>query len=592
MKKRRLFWITDQVTELHTSKAGVLSERGFAVEFFGDFNSLLKAFSEHRVGVIIVGDEGNPEIVRSTIAKLGTMRDCAGVRLILSISRFDAGVVAAGYHYGFRDILFLDLDDTYWTRRFLFSTAGTAAPYNMPVGRVSMKEAAKVSIPARVIWLTAESIRIETRMKPEVGSSVKLSGKLAEYFGLETIPLTVEQQENFDLKYRFSDASICHMDLPYEYDNKKRLLLDHLKKIDPGEACKVFVVAQSAELRSEILQILTAPRFDVSLALNKKSIVEEPKYFSPHIVFIEDSLCVQENFERFLHMAKNLESNVPIVVVGATPKLDELRSIIPGRQIVPLPKIRPTLTQLIFEKLLTSYAWKRDKDDSFAGYFVPGNNEFSFAEICIDAELTQIHPNVASLQLPTTLGNYGFCQISSPFLDRTLQRKVVGKIVSVTKDGNEISDLPVRCEALLVDLEQDLRRNLSSALLEYLSAQLGKLVKTTLKAPTLPGGGQNNQNYASTVGPPNSDPFKLEIPLFHRTPSVNDPATAQAPSKPVIKPPDVRKVYSSVRPILIFLGVTILAAAAIVFVNSVVAPHYQKHGGNYTEQLKIFQKRP
>ncbi len=49
----------------------------------------------------------------------------------------------------------------------------------------------------------------------------------------------------------------------------------------------------------------------------KKSLVSEPKYFTPQLVFIEYRLCEGEAMSRFQEMVNHIPKDSTVIVVGA-----------------------------------------------------------------------------------------------------------------------------------------------------------------------------------------------------------------------------------------------------------------------------------
>jgi hypothetical protein len=285
---------------------------------------------------------------------------------------------------------------------------------------------------------------------------------------------------------------------------------------------------------------------------------------------------------------------VPIVILGATSKIDELRSLILGRQIFALPKVRPTLTQMIFEKYLSHHTWKKDREGGSDTVFIPNSSEFSIGEISTAGQINYVHPYALGLSLPFELGNYGICQVSAPLIDSAVGRKVTCKIVSANRSPKSSTELPYRFDCLLIDVENNIRKNMANTLVDFLGQHFVKIFKTQKREPSA----LNLDDISPVAAQPNQTPAGPQ-PLADLVAPFEDADSEDRalipksliPKSP-IKKEDVQKVYLSLRPFLIFMSVTAVAAAIISYITFVVAPKYHKSGKNYTEQLELFRDRP
>ena len=105
MKKKLIYWITNKFQDIHTQKSILMKKSGYEIIFFKNFETLYERFSEKRVGIVLLGDEGNPHEVEYCIKQMTLKPEIKGVRLILSISRNDPYLINLAYNNGFRDYL-------------------------------------------------------------------------------------------------------------------------------------------------------------------------------------------------------------------------------------------------------------------------------------------------------------------------------------------------------------------------------------------------------------------------------------------------------------------------------------------------------
>lgn len=587
MRKRLVYWLARTLSPREREKAALLAEKECEVQFFSDLPQLIQAFSVQRAGTVVLSDEGSQEDSRALMIRACATPELYGVRFILSLRDQRAETLRTAYGLGFRDIIPSDLEKRAWLRRFLFSTSVAPTSLPQPHPMMSLNAISAVHVPARVIWVSPSRMRIETRVSAGIGSKLHMSGPIADYLGLKTATLTVLEKPRLNLRYRFAEAFVCQWQAPDNTLRKKGLLLEHLRKVDVGAACRAFGVIQSPEIRSELLEILKAPRFEVAMALNRKGISEEPKYFHPHIVFIEDRMLTSDGWGQVEELLQSLESRVPIVVLGLNADFDRLRGIALGRKIIPLPRLKPTLPMMIFEKYLP-HRWLSGLNEPEDAHLVHAGSEFSFSEIKLPARLRGVHPHAAELALPMQVGAYGLCRIESPFIGRFIKRTPIAKITESFEDPRkQADDFRYVIECAFADVIQTdrsrLTQDLSSSMSQYLTT--GKLegVDEALEseAPAsiaAPGSAMQTAPQGATRAP-------VEASTTAEEPVAEDKAAFSAPDI------DWQKTWVSLRPVAMFLTVTMVIFGVLGFVTFVVAPNYSRSGSNYSEQLKVFQSK-
>lgn len=590
MRKRLVYWLAHTLSPLEREKAAFLAEKECEIQFFSDLSQLIGAFSVHRAGTVVLSDEGSQEDARALMARVAATPELYGVRFVLSVREPRYETMRVAYALGFRDIIPSDLDRRAWLRRFHFSTSIAPTSLPQPHPMMSLNAISAVHVPARVIWISSSRIRIETRIAAGIGSKFHMSGPIADYLGLKTLTLTVLEKPRLNLRYRFAEAFVCQWQAPDEALRKKGMLLEHLRKVDVGAACRAFGVIQSPEIRAELLEILKAPRFEVATALNKKGISEEPKYFHPHIVFIEDRMLGGDNSGQIAELLQSLDSRVPLVVIGLNADFDRLRSVALGRKIIPLPRLKPTLPMMIFEKYLP-HRWLSGLGEPEDANLVHAGSEFSFAEIKLPARLRGIHPHAAELALPMQVGAYGLCRIESPYIGRILRRTPLAKITESYEDPRKQADDFRYCiECVFTDVMQGERtrlvRDLATSMEQFLVT--GKLE-----------GGEDHLNADASETTAAMQPASAAA-IANASPSVPQTmdaaaSAAQAAEKekaaPTLPEIDWRKTWVSLRPVAFFLAVTLVIFGVLGFVTFRIAPEYHRSGGNYSDQLKVFQSK-
>jgi hypothetical protein len=471
-KKRRTYWIVDQVRQVHRDRALLLSQKGYEVQFFSSVDFLIRELQNRRAAIIIVSDEGSPEFVDHAIIELMAMPEIQGARLILTTSRNREAAKRFASIASFRDLLPMDLSERQWLQRFIFATANRSLPFIQPPGQVTLNNISAVSMPARITWISSERLRIECRVKPPIGAMLKLRGKLAESMGVNALTLTVVENQRSHLIYRFSEAMVCEWKVPAASKAEALEVFKTLKEESPNQRCRVFIGAQKSSLRNELLTAFDDPRFEVSAALQFFSLVNEPKFFTPHAIIIEAALLNDDKGQRFREMMKNIPDGAMLLIIGTDVDHAKIRRDYPGNKIVVVSKIPHGIGKTVLER----YAPLRNEHHADEqAVFVTGENPYSMAEINFSARLTKVHPIAVQVSLPFPVGNFALCQVESPLLRKTLGRSPYMKFTSTYQDLKPNSEPYVYlADGYLADLSNAERSRVGEALTKIVSEQLQK----------------------------------------------------------------------------------------------------------------------
>lgn len=599
-KRRLVYWLTEQVNEVHRDRALILNKRGFAVQFFQSLEGLTKALTEQRVAIIVVGDEGPSHVVEKNISQLMSIPDVQGVRLLLSVSSYNEQISMLAACNSFRDLLPLDLDEKQWISRFIFATARSPIPIQEPHPQLTFNHLAAVSLPARLVWVSSRRILFEARLRPEPGSSLHLSGAFVKALGLQKVTLVVEESRRTDLIYRFSDAAVARWNVPISAREGAEKLLAKMRQTDFGPRCKVFLAIQDKNLRGKLTRELDPLRFEVNSALQKQSIVDEPRFFCPHIVFIEDRLCSPADYDRFRQMLDNLSAEVPVYVIGNRVHIRKLQNLDPLRKITQLSRLPERLTDAIFTKFLPPNSRKSLHSDEDAVNIMP-DHPFSLAEITVSARLLQVHPNSAKIAVPVQVESYGLCKVDSPVISKFTGSRPYAKILeSYANPKIDAGNFGHIIETYLSDLPLEMRLKLGTGLsnlcLNQLSEQKGA---SSLAFDEAFLAVANAKNYSPTIlakmeagyEPPRDTDVKKEPSFENKSLDVTSSALMQEIAVAIEdfwKP--FRQALSSkgLRHFVLFVSVVTFLITSIYFTVTTLAPKWHKSGGHFTESLRHF----
>lgn len=431
MKRLGIYWMSQKTSELHRSRAELLEDIGYKVHFFSNFAELNEEIKSRRVSIVIVSDEGDESEVLKAISALPMMPEIHGARLLFCASSESLTCQKSATLNSFRDIIQLSWDDHTWLKRFEFSTASQASDLALEDKLSRVNQGITLKLPARIAWLEADRMWVESRARCPVDTSFSLSGALTEKAGYESLECHVNNVVSNNLFFRYSQAMLSSCE---DQPNAQERILNLAKQLDTKEKPKVFVAVQSPALRATILKYLDTNTFEVHTALQKKSLVMEPKFFSPHLVFIEDRLCAGEAMSRFLSMSSGLPESSCIVVVGNNDDLSSFKNFCAGRRLEALVRIPKNLKDLVFSSYLTGTEFGHFKTTRF---HIPHDHPYSYAELEVKTKLIGIARDGIEITLPFPIESFGLVRLYNKTLcEATGADSVFAKVVALGERKN------------------------------------------------------------------------------------------------------------------------------------------------------------
>jgi len=477
VKKRRTYWIVDLVTQRHRERALLLNQAGYDVHFFTTLDQFISEIQMRRAGIILVSDSGPENKIHDVVMSLISLPEISGARLLLIVDRAYPAILSLAAAGNFRDMIPFDMEESSWVNRIAFATAGRAIAFPKPVGQMTVNSIAALRVPARIVWVSPRRVWIESRIQAPVGSVLTIEGGFAKTLGLESISITVEENVRKNLMYRFSDATIASWNVPASSSAHAAEVLSKMTQQNTGPRCRVFIAAQNQRLRNNLMQIFDHPKFEIGAALQKQSLVHEPKYFNPHIVMVEDSIA-RDEAPVLDEMIAGLGSHAAVMIVGNYFGLESLRKKHPGRRIGVMKNLPHTLPEIIlkrFAPLLSTTAEGIDTD----AIFLLSEHEMSFAEISLPARLTGLHTMAGEVAAPVNIGNFALAQLDSPFLKRPVGRSPWVKFVTVRQETQPgAAHLTCAAGFFFADLRAADREKVADLMMETLRDNLGRFAQS------------------------------------------------------------------------------------------------------------------
>jgi hypothetical protein len=477
-RRKRIYWLTNKLSSQVTAIEQELKTEGYHCDFFSTLDALMSALAARRTAMIVVGDLGSLERDAAAVRYLAQRPELQGVRFVLANNHPRPPVMAMAAAFNFRDILPLDLPPAQWASRFAFATSTNPDTIPQTSAMIGMNQLASVHVPARVVWISGQQIWVESRLEAPPGTTLNLHGSLADAVGISSLKMEVVSTRNSYLFYRFSQASVCRWSVPEKFEQPVKYVLKDLRASGVGPSCRIFLALESSQLRNELIEALPAPTFKVSAALHKQGITIEPKYFSPDIVIVEDVVASEGGGAGFAGMMNNVESHVPVLVIGDKVDFASLRALYHHRPVFQMPQRIDIIRESIKHRFMGRSAMTHADMQSDA-VFLPPEHPLSFAEISVPARLGRIHPLQGSVMTGLPVGRFALVKIEAPLLTKLYGRPLFAKLTSSYKDPRPDRALhPWVADFAFSDLDQEQRRQLSEALPQFVQEQMKAFTHT------------------------------------------------------------------------------------------------------------------
>ncbi len=580
-KLKKIFWLSPVRTQALEHKIQALLAAGYHVIYCEDVQGFLIEFNRMRAGIVLISDNYPEEsLALADLRFLANMQELGGVRFILVPELKYNNCMSFAACLGFRDIIPIDLGNSLWMSRFLYSTSGAPTLWGDPLGKISLDEPCKVSTPGRLIWFSEKEIRIECKLEPVLDVPLRITGPIVKALDADSIrfyPTAIDKQ---NLIYRFSRGLVGK----YHIENGRfaaiQEVLSHLDGVENIRRCKVFIAISTGILRKSVISALDTFRFDVSVALHRHSISSDPIYFCPHVIILEDVVCQGINQPEFESLLKNIGKTTPLVILGKNIDEEKWLKRYPNNRLFFESQLPIDFVRLIFEKYLgikfEDFSKKREEHG-----VISADHDFSYVNIHFDAKLTQIHPLSLSLVSEAHLLPYSLCKIRTPSLNQKLNSEPYLKVTDTFYQAgshNDTGHKEIRgyiCTAnkrdgeIIADIARDLLHyQLKDYFIDNGGAERKKLptlVEATLKP--------------ATSSREKDEELAIELPDF-----------SFADFFQQIRDYLVGKESQTLRYFLVFVLVTGFAIGVIWGLSSILAPRYEKSGRQYTEELQKFKK--
>lgn len=567
-KTKYILWLSSHPSLPSHAKAQNLKKQGLKITFVKDLPTLFLESNKERSSFIFISDNEEDSSVIDAIRKITQNPDTKSAKFILICERFSSKLQLMAASHAFRGILSCDLADELW--HFVLSTNPSTA---LPIGgKVSLNYICKIMVPARLIWISHTLIRIEGSVRLQVGDRLSLIGALSELVDRNQLELTVTSVHQTKLLYRFSYAYEC--DLTSTFNTQE--ILDLFNKIKPylsTSPVRIFAIVKNPRLRHLMAHAFSENNWDLTMALHLKSMLTEPSYLTPDIVFIEETFATSPSSQnRFQLMLESLSKQTTVVIIKKSKS--SIPSHFGGREIKTLNEDEASFSAETLRRICPQ------PQSSSSEYYFSRSHSISYAHFTMTGHLHSLHPLYAQITTPQAIVQYALCQIDTPLIRQIYGQPAWLKIAScstnfsISKDPNSQFILDG-----ILSASNDHHRQLIA---DYLTQAVAKHLAKFLHSP------QANEQES-----PSSNAAISEAPSS----ILQDSSLAKFEDKseqlPYIREKSATggKVDDSLRYTLMIIFLTIIISGLLAYLLPKLASNIEKSGKVYSEQLQIFKNQ-
>ncbi|MEI8027219.1 MAG: hypothetical protein WCI18_12805 [Pseudomonadota bacterium] len=568
-------WLSTMTHAYQKVRAEALFIRGVQVEFMQTIGELKAFLRTKRVSVIIVSDDCEDAFLETYFKPLTALPDTAGARLILDQTCAHAETAALALANGFRDILPATLDAQEWLARFMFSAAVSPFRLNPPHCQLAMNQRGSLEIPACLVSISEATLRLESRLQAEPGSEISLRGELPLLLGKEVLRGTVLSTDTKKLLHKLSHSLDVELDLDHLTRKELSDIVTRMQKQITFHPKRIFVVVSHSDTRFQVLEHFQKEGHIVRCAINRSSVYEYPKFFSPELVVIESRFCRDENQDLFEKLIENISPEVLVAIIGD--EKDHLSIV---------AKFNTNKFKFVSKNLNDFMSLPRELSPDphpLGRVDLPTTHPLVPLTILAPIVLSRLHTQVGEFRSNLLISNFSLARLHTPEITKAMGRAPIIKITAVSqsqilavKDEGKANPLPCKYMFYFADLTTSERSLLNFYMSREFSTELSRFgrIPETMRS-------DGNQGYPSdslpNLGP--TDPSDIDI--------IEEKLGNYIPSSAVSKPFVVPKWIQAIL-LLIGVGIFIWAAMTIGFVQmETVGDKYSKPFVNFKNQKEL-----
>ena len=248
---------------------------------------------------------------------------------------------------------------------------------------------------------------------------------------------------------------------------KKASLIKLLSDSYSTKPIYVFMGMSSGDLREKIKKALNKRDIHLHLALQKKSLLAEPKYICPDIMILDYDLVSGKNSDFFDRILKNIPRETHLIIVGGA------NDPVPYQKAI----LSHTATHIggnedeVGQHILTTIQSHKKTSKATGRYYIPSSHPFSIGKLSLSARLIKVRPDFCSLAISHEIGRYSLVEIEAPFFRKKISTGATGKIIKAYRitDPDYIG-MNQHIELSFSTLLADDRKNIALGLVDTLAS--------------------------------------------------------------------------------------------------------------------------
>lgn len=536
----------------------------------------LKAFLRtKRVSVILVSDDCEDAFLETYFKPLVALPDTAGARLILDQTCAHAETAALALANGFRDILPATLDAQEWLARFMFSAAVSPFRLNPPHCQLAMNQHGSLEIPACLVSISGATLRLESRLQAEPGSEISLRGEFPLLLGKEVLRGTVLSTDTKKLLHKLSHSLELELDLDDLTRKELSGIVTRMQQQIIFHPKRIFVVVSHSDTRFHVLEHFQKEGHIVRCAINRSSVYEYPKFFSPELVVIEGRFCRDENQDLFEKLIENISPDVLVAIIGDE---QDHPSIVAKFNTNKFKFVSRNFND--FKSLLGELP---PNPRPLGRVDLPTTHPLVPLTILAPIVLSRLHPQVGEIRSNLLISNFSLARLHTPEITKAMGRAPILKITAVSqsqllavKDEGKVNPFPCKYMFYFADLTTSERSLLNFYMSREFSTELSRFgrIPENMRSDVNHGYPSDSlQNLGA------SDSSEVEIIAEKLGTHIPSPAV----SKPFVVPKWIQAIL-----LLIGVGIFIWATMTIGFLQmETVGDKYSKPFVNFKNQKEL-----
>ncbi len=421
MKIKRNLLIINEKSNFINEITRNLERRGFSCRYALDREDIKPAIYDKKPNAILISDFGKKLDVLETLRSIRYNPETRNIRLVVITKSTNEKLISDILAIGVRAVIPRSLSINETIRQFIFAVAGNHAEYKLNnVNHYSFDNRLNLEVPGKITTFSMDRIVVETPVYLRKGQKVSLNIPFCSSLGENKISAVVLSVSNQDLIHNLSQGCILKPSFSsLEIQKKINSWIQKNHAVTAQIRFPVFFALGEKKLRRQIIDHVPSSSFIIRFAWSKSTIFQEPVYFTPQIMFIDDSFINSSNLPEFIFLLEHLKNPIYIVVNCKTNREEVeklLHSITTTHQIMFFNDLSLEKIQLILNDLLEKIH-KSDEIQDVSRIHFPENHEHVNCSVLLNAELKDIRKNQLFFSSDHHICRFTHIKVNSPFLN-------------------------------------------------------------------------------------------------------------------------------------------------------------------------------